>query len=303
MKKILKNVYVVKEYQLGDLDCCVYLVDTKSDDGLVLIDAGLYLSKIKEIEKYGFELKDIKHCLITHSHIDHFGACHELKKINTNIKFYAHKLDINKIEQKEKEEYIQQYYADYKYEPVKVTNIIKEDGVILKFGQLEFKCIHIPGHTPGSLAYLLETEQKRILFGGDLPGLAIVLEGSNLDDYVKSMPKLYDLKIDILCEGHEKIIQPAEKVLKFIKGYVKFNQYLHIIVKVNPLDSKVMLDLIKLSCELEFYENALDFCNYLIEIDPNNKEGHYLLNEIEKHKPAKYEFIKGFIKANYRNNI
>jgi len=302
MREIVKNVYVVKEYQLGDMDCCFYLVDTKSDDGLVLIDAGLYLEKIKEIEKHGFFLEDIKHCLITHGHIDHFGACHELKKFNKNIKFYAHELDIEKIEYKQEDKYIQQYYADYEYEPIKITNIIKEDGEILKLGQLKFKCIHIPGHTPGSVAYLLETEQKKILFGGDLPGLAINLHGGNLNDYVKSLPKLYNLKIDILCEGHENIIQPAEKVLKFIKGYVKFNEYLHLIIEVNPLDSKTVFDLTKLSCELEFYENALDFCNYLLEIDPNNKEGHQLLNEIEKHKPAKYEFLKGLIKESFGNN-
>jgi glyoxylase-like metal-dependent hydrolase (beta-lactamase superfamily II) len=283
------------------MDCCVYLVDTKSDDGLVLIDAGLYLQKIKEIERFGFKLKDIKHCLITHGHIDHFGACYELKNYNKNIKFYAHESDVEKIKHKQQDKYIQQYYADYKYEPIEVTNVIKEDGEILKFGELEFKCIHIPGHTSGSLAYLLETEQKRILFGGDLPGLALNLHGGNLDDYVNSIPKLYDLNIDILCEGHENIIQPAEKVLKFIKGYTKFNEYLHIIVEVDPFDSKTVLDLTKLSCELEFYENALDFCNYLLEIDPTNKEAHELLNEIESHNPEKYEFLKGFIEESFGN--
>ena len=67
MEEIVKDVYVVKGYSSGDMNCCIYMVDTKSDDGLVLIDAGLYIEPIQSIEKDGFDVKNIKHCLITHS--------------------------------------------------------------------------------------------------------------------------------------------------------------------------------------------------------------------------------------------
>lgn len=55
MKKIVKDVYVVKPYNAGELSCCIYMVDTKSDDGLVLIDPGLYIESIQDIEKEGFQ--------------------------------------------------------------------------------------------------------------------------------------------------------------------------------------------------------------------------------------------------------
>ena len=48
MKKIHENVYHV-----GDSGCSVFLVDTKSDDGLVLIDCGMSFKKIKKISKVG----------------------------------------------------------------------------------------------------------------------------------------------------------------------------------------------------------------------------------------------------------
>jgi len=299
MIEIVKDVYVVKPHNPNEPGCCVYMVDTKSDDGLVLIDVGLYIEPIRVIEKEGFDLKDIKHCLITHGHIDHFGACHELKKYNADIKFYAHEQDAEKIEQKSPTPSLNPFFADYKYEPVKLTRKIKTDNETLKIGQYEFKCFHIPGHTPGSVAYFLETGNKRLLFAGDLPGIAIDINDGNLDDYLKSMYKLTAVDIDILCEGHENLIQPAEKVRKFIKSYMKFNVNLNYIVLENPYDTKALLDLTLLTYELGFFENALDFCKYLLELDPDNSSGNHLLNKIKEHDPPQMDFIKRLIKENF----
>ena len=45
MKQIIKDIYHV-----GDNECSVYMVDTHSDQGLVLIDAGMNLTlKISNI--------------------------------------------------------------------------------------------------------------------------------------------------------------------------------------------------------------------------------------------------------------
>ncbi len=299
MMEIVENVYVVKPHNPTEPGCCVYIVDTKSKDGLVLIDVGLYIEPIQVIEKEGFNLKDIKHCLITHGHIDHFGACHELKKYNADIKFYAHEQDADKIEQKRPNQSLNPFFANYEYEPIKLARKFKADNEILKIGQLEFKCLHIPGHTSGSVAYLLETGNKRLLFAGDLPGIAINISDGNLDDYLKSMQKLTAIEIDILCEGHEDIIKPAEKVNKFIKGYMKFNENLNHIVLENPYHTKILLDLALISYELEFFETALDFCNYLLELDPDNSSGSQLLKKIKEHDPPKFEFVKRLIKENF----
>jgi len=294
MKLVYDNVYVVKPYDPHADDCCVYMIDTKSEDGLVLIDVGLNIEPIQVIEKEGFYLKDIRNCLITHGHLDHFGACFKLKKFNENIKFYAHELDADQIEQKPTGQYIEQYYGDYKYQPVKLAKRIKFDNEILKFGKFEFRCIHIPGHTPGSVAYLLEIRKKKILFGGDLPGVVLNFRGDNLEEYLKSMQKLLHFNIDILCEGHEDIIEPAKKVKKFIKKYMKINQKLNLYIE-EPHNVEILLDLILISCELEFFDNALDFCTYLLEIEPNNVKGQELLQKIIKQNPQKIDWIKNLI--------
>jgi len=112
----------------------VYLVDTKSNDGLILIDAGINFEPIQEIEKEGFNLKDIKHCLLTHGHIDHFGVSYKLKEFNKDIKYYAHELDADKIEQQPKGPYPNPFYETNKYDPVRITNRIKGANETLRFG-------------------------------------------------------------------------------------------------------------------------------------------------------------------------
>jgi glyoxylase-like metal-dependent hydrolase (beta-lactamase superfamily II) len=302
MNEIVNDVYIVKPYDPKVVDCCVYLVDTKSDDGLIIIDAGINFEPIQEIEKYGFKLEDIKHGLITHGHIDHFGVCYRLKEFNKNIKFYAHELDADRIGQEPAGPYPNQFYATYQYEPVKITKRITKDNEILKFGQLTFTCIHIPGHTPGSVAYLLDIGGKRILFAGDIPGIAINIGDGNLEQYIRSMEKLLNLKIDIMCEGHEDVSQPAERVSRFIEGYMKFNADLNYVVLINPKDITALLRLTLQSYELGWYSSVVDFCNYLLEIEPKNSDAKELLEKVKEHNPPKIEFIKRLIQENYKGD-
>lgn len=165
MKEIIKTVYHV-----GDSGCSVFLVDTQSDDGLVLIDCGMSLSLIKKEEGH-----------------DHKTAA---------------------------------LWYGVSYTPVKLEKRLKGDIEILKFGQYEFQCIHTPGHTPGSIVVLIEVNTTKVLFGQDLHG-PIIAGVSNVKDYQNSLRKVLDLKADILCEGHFGIFQPAEKVERYIRGYME----------------------------------------------------------------------------------
>lgn len=215
MREIVKNVF-----HLGDSGCSVYLINTESEEGLVLIDCGMQLSMIKKISKIGLNPIDIKHCIITHFHIDHIGACADLKDYNGKIKFYAHELDSIPIEERgyDRETAAAWYGANYR--PVKLDKKFVGDLAILKFGDYEFQCLHTPGHTPGSISIILETEDKKILFGQDIHG-PMIPGISNVSDYQNSLKKLLDLNADILCEGHFGIFQPASEVQRYIKSYLE----------------------------------------------------------------------------------
>ncbi|MHA1343650.1 MAG: MBL fold metallo-hydrolase [Promethearchaeota archaeon] len=219
MRKVFKNVYY-----LGDSGCSVFLINTESTDGLVLIDCGMSIKMIKKINQIGLDFKEINHCILTHFHIDHIAACHDLYNLNKSVKFYAHKLDANAIEEPGHDDKTAASWYNVNYKPIKLAKIFSKEQELLRLGKYEFICIHTPGHTPGSLSVLIEIKKKKILFGQDIHGPFLPVFGSNLEDYQKSMQKLLDLKPDILCEGHYGIFQPAEKVQEYIKKHMKINR-------------------------------------------------------------------------------
>jgi hypothetical protein len=84
---------------------------------------------------------------------------------------------------------------------------------------------------------------------------------------------------------------------------MRFNEKLNYIVLENPYDVKTLLDLTLIAYELEDFGSALDFCNYLLELDPNNSHIIQLLNKIKEHDPPKLEYIKRLIKENFTEEM
>ncbi len=220
MSEILKDMI----FHIGDSGCSVFLVNTHSNDGLVLIDAGMSIQMIHKIKKFGLNIKDIKHCILTHFHIDHTAACSDLRDLNKDIKFYAHDLDADAIEEKGHDAKTAASWYGVNYKPVKLEMRFKKELEILNLGQLKFQCIHTPGHTPGSISVFVEIEGTRILFGQDIHGPFMKSFGSDLHAYQDSMKKLLELNADILCEGHFGVFQPAEAVHRYIKDYMERNK-------------------------------------------------------------------------------
>ena len=219
MKEVFKNVY-----HIGDSGCSVYLVNSKSEEGLVLIDSGMDIELIKKISKLGLNLNNIKHCILTHFHIDHTAACSDLKKMNKQVKFYAHDLDADAIEEMGHDSKTAASWYGVEYKPVTLEKRLRGDLEKLQLGQYEFQCIHTPGHTPGSISVLIEVDNIKILFGQDIHGPFYKSFGSNLNDYQVSMQKLLELNADILCEGHYGVIKPASEVNRFIRSHMDSNR-------------------------------------------------------------------------------
>jgi glyoxylase-like metal-dependent hydrolase (beta-lactamase superfamily II) len=67
-----------------------------------------------------------------------------------------------------------------------------------------FELLPIPGHTPGSTAFLWEHDGRRVLFSGDQLYLrdgewvAAVLDTSDRDAYVASLERLREVEFDVL---------------------------------------------------------------------------------------------------------
>lgn len=178
---------------------------------------------IKSIRSDDIQPKNIRHCLITHAHIDHIAACYELKQYLPDIKFYAHELDAAPIEEEGHDSRTAASWYGIRYKPIKLDRKLSGDIETLKFGAHEFECIHTPGHTPGSISIMITSEGKKVLFGQDLHGPFEKDFQSDLNAYQSSTAKLLALNADILCEGHFGVFQPADKVRAYIEEHKRLN--------------------------------------------------------------------------------
>jgi len=213
--KVWKDVYAVGGPELSHpSDCCVYLIDCGE---LVLIDSGAgesFDQLVDNIKKLGFKPERLEALIVTHAHIDHIGALYQFQQ-RFGAKVIAHELDAEAIETG-KDVGAQFYGVTYK--PCKVDIKLKNSEESLRYGSYEFKVLHIPGHTPGSIAVYVDME-KRVLFGQDIHG-PYFLKRADPKQAKISLQKLIDLEADILCEGHFGIYQTAEEVKRYIEGYL-----------------------------------------------------------------------------------
>jgi glyoxylase-like metal-dependent hydrolase (beta-lactamase superfamily II) len=154
--------------------------------------------------------------IVTHAHIDHIGSLSKFKE-TCGARVIAHEMDTVAIE-----EGINTGAEAYgvEYSPCKVDLKVKEPQAKLSFTKYELVVVHIPGHTPGSIAIYLDIEGSRILFGQDIHGPYVPEWGSDRMKAKQSLQKLIDLNADILCEGHFGVYTPADKVKQYISTYL-----------------------------------------------------------------------------------
>ncbi len=181
--------------QSGPLNVNSYfLVNDKNQ--AVVIDSGENYKKIKQVsEKFGFEVKAV---LLTHAHFDHSGNAKKLQ--DDGAKIYISKIDAKKLLNDDnlsvdfgrKFEYLT---ADYTF----------EDGDVLNVCDITIKVIATPGHTDGSVCFMVENS----LFTGDTLFFGSVgrtdFKSGNREEMVKSIKKLFNLEGDYtVYPGHDE---------------------------------------------------------------------------------------------------
>ncbi|BCU69152.1 MBL fold metallo-hydrolase [Stygiolobus caldivivus] len=136
----------VKKFEVGELNTNCYLV-IEGNSG-ILIDAG---ENPGEIIGY-IQSRDIKlrAILATHGHFDHILGIPEIKKYFDGVISYLHRNDKNLVRN------------DRRTHSIVIDRYIDREGE-LNFGQIKVKVIETPGHTLGSVTYLIDS----YLFTGD----------------------------------------------------------------------------------------------------------------------------------------
>lgn len=218
--QITKEIYQIGGGRLTCAeDAAIYLINFGGHAALV--DAGTGQAQdrlVANIRACGVNPEQIEYLLITHCHYDHTGGAKALKNL-LSCQVVAHELEAPFLEEGDNRVTAATWYGA-RIEPFAVDlKISGHLGEILLGGRV-IQAIHTPGHSPGSMVYLTESEGRKILFGQDVHGPIHPDLKSNPEDYQRSLQALLSLDADILCEGHYGVYTGKKRVADFIRGFM-----------------------------------------------------------------------------------
>ena len=145
----------------------VYLVE---GDSLTLVDAGLPWSVgrvLGYIEAIGRNVEDLSSILMTHSHPDHASGALAISR-RTGAEIFAHGDDTRTHSDRVITLSYMRVFTSLKVplpflQRTPVSHLVVSDQVLPLLGGT--RVIHTPGHTAGSVCYLLES--RGVIFTGD----------------------------------------------------------------------------------------------------------------------------------------
>jgi len=200
----------------------------------ICIDPGDEAERIANaIDRNDFELQAIA---LTHAHLDHVGGVAALKKLKPEAQILLHQADEFMYRAlPEQPAWIgiprSQWEAlGFAFEPPPPVDDYWTDGQTYTVGELEFRVLHCPGHTPGHVVFYAPEERKvfvgDVLFAGsigrtDLPG------GSSEQLLESIFNKLLPLGDDVeVYSGHGPVTTIGEerRTNPFLTGIYRVGQ-------------------------------------------------------------------------------
>jgi metallo-beta-lactamase class B len=193
--KLFDNVYA-----LGNSETTVYALT--SSEGIVLLDAGFANRAesllVPQLRKLGLDPARVKYILLGHGHADHFGgSAYFQEQYGTKIAATAADWDL-----------ITAPARGGGATPAK--DVALAEGQPFTFGDLTITPIEVPGHTPGSLAFIFPVKDKGQtrtagLFGGTVLTTGILTTDA-LRQYTQSIGHYLDaakkMNVDVELQNH-----------------------------------------------------------------------------------------------------
>ncbi|MBF0174329.1 MAG: MBL fold metallo-hydrolase [Magnetococcales bacterium] len=200
-------------------DAAIYLIHCAG--GVVLVDAGTGLAMerlLANIRAAGVAPEQISHLLLTHCHFDHTGGAHALRQ-RLQCRTVMHQQDACFLERGDAVVTAANWYRQ-RMIPCPIDEPINGSRWNLELGSCQIMAHHVPGHSPGSLVFTMESDHLRIMFAQDVHGPLHPSLNSNRSDYQNSLQRMLDLNCDVLCEGHYGIIKGKKESAAFIRSFM-----------------------------------------------------------------------------------
>lgn len=204
----------VEGYPVGYMATNCYLVTDSQSGERFIVDPGMFdgsLKRLLESVKEG----ELKYILLTHGHFDHIMGIYDVQQ-KYGGKIVVHEKDADCFTNEEKS-LLDTFDFDGKL-PEK-ADIVVRDGDVLPFADGKIEVMHTPGHTEGSVCYLIEDK----IFSGDTLFYGSVgrtdFKTGSYDDIIKSVKRLASL------DGDRKVY-PGHNMLTTLDNERKHNVYL-----------------------------------------------------------------------------
>src|ERR1044071_7410051 len=151
---------VIETFPAGPLRCnCSILVDDETRSAIVIDPGGDFDNIRAKLENSGASVAAIVH---THTHIDHVGATAPLQRWSS-AQAHIHEADRFLYD-------LLPIQAELLGVPLPESCDMEGDLVddlVVRAGQVELQVIHTPGHTPGSVSFLVKSGATNVAFTGD----------------------------------------------------------------------------------------------------------------------------------------
>lgn len=200
-------------------DAAIYLICFDGCAAIVDAGCGGQIDRLEgNVRACGIEPAQVQYLLLTHCHFDHIGGAEQVRS-RFGCRIVAHEKDAVAMETGNSLLTAANWYGTT-LKPLTVDVKLSGSRHSIALGKREVTAIHTPGHTPGSVVYLVESDGMQVLFGQDVHGPLHDDFGSDRRAYRQSLIHMAELKADILCEGHFGVFRGGDRVEEFIRSYL-----------------------------------------------------------------------------------
>jgi glyoxylase-like metal-dependent hydrolase (beta-lactamase superfamily II) len=246
IEKVVKNLYRIKiplpRNPLKYVNS--YLIKDKTRS--LIVDTGFnmdecYMEMIDALRVLHVK-PDKTDFFITHLHADHFGLIDRIaSQSNVLVSSVEAPIAVEAIENPDYWIEIANFLEMNGFPSEELTNILKyhpgirynstrtelqpvSDGEMLEYGDFSLSVILTPGHSPGHVC--LYEPEKKLFFSGDhilfdiTPNITWWPSLDNsLEEYLKSLEKVYELDVVATLPGHRNIYRNHRMRIKEIKEH------------------------------------------------------------------------------------